>query len=421
MTNEEMARMLDEAVELIEQVRTNLVDDTPPPEPETEGVKTVAEFDAAMAAGEEEIYCDVSLVYDKPLKLVRSVNIVHQLGHAEQVSETDALPLFTKGIVIEADNCTLKGLRVRDSALDDIVYCKTGIFNTLISQCHIQGDATSGNKRGIYMNSSGLVARCWIDGIKRVGQDTQAILVTAMAGEGLTIDDCFLAGAAQSFMAGGEDHSEALKPRGILISNCTLTKTTDMYSASPNWQRKCALELKNIRGFKMENCDLSGAGISQGQGGYLMVFTPRNQNGRDASSCVEDVEIVNCTGDMASGIATFLGTDTEHPSGPLRNLVIENFTATNLDPKGPTGGNARVFLFQRGPQEVYIKNISVTGKNLKAIAYFDGNQPPTRTSLISWRYPGGTPYTWHNPNGDSLASLQKYAPDMVLEDLEAHA
>lgn len=420
MTNDEMREKLLQIGILAGEVRQAI-----PPDPPPEQLPWLAwdekSFDEGLASDNLEIRCDPALVYTKPLTIRRQVKIIiKKLPHADRVKPSDVLPWFQRGITIAADACSLVGLKATDDNLDDIIVCKTGIKHTILSQLLIQGDPVQGNKRGIYANTNGNIDKCYIDGIKRVGQDSQAIFVSGMAEAGLWIDDCFLAAAGMSFMSGGEDMPATLKPRDIIMTNCDLVKTPGMYDKAPggqNWQRKCSIEFKNIKGFTGRNIHFAGAGIAEGQGGYLIDATVRNQNGGDPTASIENVYIGDCDGTQASGIATFLGQDNVHPSGKLRNFVIENFTAVNLDPKGITGGHARVFFFDKVPENVQLLNIAVTGNNLKAMGYFEGNVPPIGMKLIGLRYPKGMPYEWHNVLGNSLATLKQYAPDIVIQDV----
>jgi hypothetical protein len=421
MTNDEMRQKLDEAIQLITEVRDEIPNGTPTP-PEPAVVFTPEELDEELAGTADTILISNDLVYPKILKITRSVELrAQEIAFAGRASPNDILPKFTAGMLVSADNTLFAGLHFSDVVSDDIVFCQTGIKNTAFSQCCIMGDPVRGNKRGIYMNTSGYIDRCYIDNIKKVGQDTQAVFVSGMAEPGLLISDCYLSGAGQSFMAGGEDQNPDLKPRSIRIINCDLVKNPNYYDTDPVtgklWQRKCSLELKNVAGFDMSNCHLEGAGIAEGQGGYLIVLTPRNQSGKDPTASVENALIEDCTGAIAGGCVTMLGTDSEHPSGMLQNIVIKKFAFSMIDPKGITGGHGRCFFFRNGPRNITIEGIVVSGANLKSIGYFDGSTPPTGLVLDDWRYPDKTPYTWHNIYGDTLASLQKYVPDAQLTNL----
>lgn len=418
LTNDEMRRRLFLAVQEIETVRASIPPDVVVEQPWLAWDEK--SFDEGMASGNSEIRCEPTMIYTKPLTIKRPIEIfIKDLPHGDRVKPEDKLPWFTRGITIASDACSLGGLKVTDDNLDDIVVCKTGIKHTILSQLLILGDVNQGNKRGIYANTNGSISKCYIDGIKRVGQDTQAIIVTGMAEPGLEIDDCFLSGAGQSFMAGGEDQPAAMKPREIKLTNSDLIKSPQMYDPAPGglkWQRKCSLELKNVDSFIGKNLVLAGAGIAEGQGGYLMVFTPRNQGGGDPTACVKNVLIQHCSGGDASGVLSLLGRDNNFESGISDNIEVNDFQAMSLDPKGRTGGHARVFFIDKAPNNVRFIGWDITGKNLKAIGYFEGSAPPTGMVLSNIKHPDVT-YDWHNPVGITLESLRKYAPDIVISNI----
>lgn len=74
-----------------------------------------------------------------------------------------------------------------------------------IDRCLVRGDPFKGQKRGIYLNGRYLtVINSWIDTIFGVGQDAQAI--ACLNGDGpYHIENCFLEGAAETFLTGGAD------------------------------------------------------------------------------------------------------------------------------------------------------------------------------------------------------------------------
>jgi hypothetical protein len=98
-------------------------------------------------------------------------------------------------------------------------------------------------------------------------------------------------------------------------------------SKNPAWyaqhvQIKNAFELKCAINVKLTNSILEYAGTSAGQGAYLIVLTPRNQDGGAPWSTVQNVLIENCIGRYAGGVAQFLGRDDGNESDVL-GVVIQ--------------------------------------------------------------------------------------------------
>jgi hypothetical protein len=166
-----------------------------------------------------------------------------------------------------------------------------------------------------------------------------------MPGGGMTVDDCYIAGASQSILFGGADSAtQSSMPHDIVIMNSTLTKDPAWYAAG--YVIKVALEFKACVNCDVHDCILEYAGTSEGQGGYLIDATVRNQDGNAAWSTVTNVTVRSCTGGHAAGIVSILGTDNVHPSGLMDGFSLTNCSFTNIDPTGITGGAGRIYLIR---------------------------------------------------------------------------
>jgi hypothetical protein len=313
---------------------------------------------------------------------------------------------------------TVRGVEVRNTNTQADVVVVSGA-RTHLTGVRILGDSLLGGKRGVhYSGAAGELRGLYVDDIFRLDQDTQAIYSDSMGPGGLLIDDCYLSAAGETIMFGGGDCPADRIPRGIRVSNSTLTKNpawTVLLAPGRHVQFvKNALELKNATDVIVEDCVLEYAGSSGQQGAYSIVLTPRNQGGTAPWSTVQDVIIRRCTGRYASGAVSIVGDDNLHPSGRLTNVRLENLTFTDLD--GPAfGGMGRIVYINRGPVDVTIDRLTASGTNLKSIVYFDETRPPTRLTLRHFTVPSGLRYPYHNLYGDTLGSVQLYAPDAVLE------
>jgi hypothetical protein len=390
-----------------------------PPAVDVTPITTPEEFDDTLAAAPDGAILTLatSFVYPRALTLTKPVTLQSET-HAEaqgRIALDEPAPSFALGIVALVDGHALLGLELRGVNTIGIMGGRGATWD----RCRLLGDPVEGAHRGIeWRGSQGKITRCYIDDVFRPTQDCQAIAAFD-SGAGLLIEDCYLSAAAQAIMFGGADPATVAGiPTGIYIHNCDLVKKAAWYGVQ---QIKCAIEFKNAIDVKVEGCRLSGAGTSQGQGGYLIVATVRNQNGKAPWSCITNIEIAHCTGDTASGIANFLGTDNNYPSGRLDGFHIHDCTFTEIDGKFPAfkPGQGRLFLFDRSPANVALDNITVDGVNLSALGYFCGKPSPTGfraggmhlpTSKYGWKIDGG-----EAGGGQGHDDLMVYMPDAQLD------
>ncbi len=378
-------------------------------------IKTEDELRVAIAKAQpfDTLLLHAGLVYGSPLTLEKPVILTSEVVGGLRMTRDEPAPQFVAGLRCTSDDVTLEGLEVRHTnPLTDIVVNSGARFT--MDRCRVLGDPVTGGKRGIAANGDGaqVFTRCYVADIKGVGQDTQAICAWD-CGAGIEILDCYLEAAGQSVMFGGADSLSELRiPRGVRITNSTLTKNPDWFGQG--WQIKCALEFKSCIDAIVDTCVLEYGGTSQGQGAYLVVATPRNQGGKAPWSTVQVVDIKHCTGGHAAGILNVLGSDNNNPSGPVDGFVMDSCTFTDIDPKGVTLGAGRLFMFDRAAKNVALTNITVTGQNLAALGYFDGAAPTglvlggmvLPASKYGWKIDGG---------GSGRKALLAYAPDAQLD------
>lgn len=383
----------------------------PPPIPI---VGTPAAFDAALVAVSPGgvVKLARTFVYPNALTISKPVIILSEVEGSGRMTKDEQAPSFKGGLWITGDDVTVKGVEMRQTnVLNDIVVLSA--MRTTLDRCRIMGDPVGGAKRGVAANGGATkITRCYMDDIFQPAQDSQAICAWNTVAPGLIVDDCFLSAAAETVMFGGADPvSEARTPQSISITNSTLTK-------NPAWigkqQVKCCLEFKNVKDVVVDGCVLEYAGTNQGQGGFLIDATVRNQGGTAPYSCIKNVLVKNCTGGFAAGIVNILGSDNNSPSGIVDGLTIRDCHFKNIDKLGITGGSGRLFQFDRAPKNVTLQNIVVEGQNLSAWGYFTAPAPVALT-MGGMTLPPST-YKWKiDAGGMGRAALLVLMPDATLD------
>jgi len=420
-----------------------IIDEARPPAPPQPVVITTPEqLDAAILAAVpgDALLLDPSLVYPAPFTLTKPLSLQSTTWKnrlAQQMTIDEPAPRFLNGVTAMVDSHQFCGIEIRHSDPTKTIGLMGGSLSSW-NRVRVLGDEKRYGKRGIdFRGGDGLISDCYVDYIAQAGQDTQAIYSQEMLPSGgLLVSDSYLCAAGQAIMFGGGDPKAAEGiPSRVMVTGCILTKRPEWLTLVKDstgrdthvMQVKCSLELKNVIGCQVSNLDIRiPAGISDGQGGYVFVITPRNQNGTRPESTVRDVVIDGFTViGGGSGILTILGNDNNHPSGTATNITIKNghvgpldYTAYGKDGKGNWNASGRVFTFDRAPATVTLDSIEAHG-TIRAAGYFSGVLPPTRLTLSNitvpkssygWKIDGGT-----GKGGQGRAALLNYMPDAVLD------
>jgi hypothetical protein len=241
----------------------------------------------------------------------------------------------------------------------------------IVDRCTLRGDPTVGAHRGIMVNGDGaLILQCHVDQIFDIGRDTQAI--SGWDGtRNIVIEDCYLSAAGETVMFGGADSTSPERiPTAITILNSTLTKDPAWFSQGK--QIKNALELKACIDFEMTDCVLEYGGISEGQGGYVILLSVRNQDGTAPWSTVQHVLIARCHARYGASGIKITGRDDGQASIPLDDVVLNEVAFTDMDPQGLSGGgDGRGVCFVAAPDGVTLQNITLAGTNMGTSCYMD--------------------------------------------------
>src|SRR5262245_18004200 len=228
----------------------------------------------------------------------------------------------------------------------------------IFDRCFIHGDPVTGGKHGVGFNGASLaVIDSYLSDWKGAGQDTQAI--AGWNGPGpFKIVNNYLEAAGENIMFGGADAKiTGLVPSDIEISGNYFFKPLSWKVGDPgyagtHWTVKNLLELKNARRVLitenlLENCWVDG------QVGFAVVFTVRNQDGTNPWAVVSDVTFTrNVIRNTANGI-TMLGYDDLHPSQYAKRLLLQHNLLYGIG-SNPSNGDGIAFQIISGYQDVKI-------------------------------------------------------------------
>jgi hypothetical protein len=283
----------------------------------------------------------------------------------------------------------------------------------------IRGDETSGQRRGIALNSASTTIRdSHISGIGARGQDSQAICGWNGPGPFL-IENNYLEAAAENIMFGGADPSApGLVPSDIIIRGNHMSKPPE-WRDGPRavWVVKNLLELKNARRVLIENNVLERTWRS-GQTGNAILFTVRNQDGRAPWSVVEDVTFQYNIVRHAGGGFSILGRDYTHPSEQTNRLRIRHNLFYDIDGK-KWGGSGRFVLIGAAPRDIVFDHNTVLQSN--AVLYIHGlakdpsNVVPQFSFTNNVVRHGDYGIIGERGGGMGRPSIERYFPGGVVE------
>jgi hypothetical protein len=94
------------------------------------------------------------------------------------------------------------------------------------------------------------------------------------------------------------------------------------------------------------------------QSGYAIVFTPRNQDGSAPWSRVDHVRFTNNVVRHVAGVFNMLGTDNLHPSGPGRDIVVDDNLFVDVN-SGTWGGRGDFLQLGDGVRDVHIERNTI--------------------------------------------------------------
>lgn len=191
----------------------------------------------------------------------------------------------------------------------------------VMDRCFIHGDKDTGVKRCVALNSAATeITNSYISDCKSKTQDAQAVCGWNGAGP-FVISNNYLEGSGENVLFGGADASiPNLVPSDIEIKRNHFSKPRAWKGI---WFVKNLLELKNAQRVRIDG-NLFENNWEDQQKGHAILFTPRNQGGKNPWAIVQDVEFTNnVMRDVTAGIS-LLGEDDINRSRPTNRITIKN-------------------------------------------------------------------------------------------------
>ncbi len=247
-----------------------------------------------------------------------------------------------------AHNVRLIGIEVTNTAssVSTLSYCGYdyvgGVYASSLAQlpsyitydrCYFHGQTTGNIVRGAEFDPTyGAIIDCYFSDFHHTGSDAQAFYAFTSPGP-FKIDNNYLSATGENVMFGGADTQITnVTPSDITFTNNYCKKPLTWYLAHPssdgtNWVIKNLFELKHAQRILIDGNVFDGC-WPQGQTGYAILFTPRNQSGTNPWAVVKDVTFTNnVVRNTLSGI-NLLTSDNPFNGGgyseALDRIKIEN-------------------------------------------------------------------------------------------------
>jgi len=149
---------------------------------------------------------------------------------------------------------------------------------------------------------------------------------------------------------------------------------------------KNTFELKNAKNVLIEDNEINYSWGGHGQDGYILMFTPRNQNGHVPESGVQNVTFRNNRCMYGAGAINLMGDDNNYQSLRTMHVLIEDNVFDVIDPKLYTGTN-KLVMISRGPESVTINRNEFKGANIGSIIYFSGSPKCKQLVVTGNKFP----------------------------------
>jgi hypothetical protein len=267
-----------------------------------------------------------------------------------------------------------------------LVYLEAPGGNTSLAQvptdlvfdrCYIHGTPTGNIRRGILLNSARTaVVDSYLSDFHEVGADSQAL--AAWNGPGpFKIVNNYLEGSGENILFGGADPMiPNLVPSDIEVRRNYLFKPLTWMAGSGSfagihWSVKNLLELKNAQRIVIDGNVLEN-NWTDGQNGYGVLFTPRNQDGTAPWSTVRDVTFTNNIVRRSGGGVNMMGADYNYPSQPTQRILVQNNLFDDISTTTWNGTGTFFQIMDGGSDVVVNHNTVLQSANVITATYSSG-------------------------------------------------
>jgi hypothetical protein len=267
--------------------------------------------------------------------------------------------------------------------------------NIILDRVYIHGHGKLNLSRCVNLNGAhNAVIDSYLSECHGKGYDTQAILSYNGTGPFKIVNN-YLEGAGENIMFGGADTRIPNNvPSDIEIRGNHLFKPLLWKGV---WTVKNSLELKNARRVLITGNVLEN-NWGDAQIGFSVLFTPRNQNGTNPWTAVQDVTFeFNVIRNSAHGI-NILGADDIHPSQTTKRITIRN----NLIEQ-----SGRAFQLNGGVDLVIINN-TIPDPTASHVGVLYGD--PVEGFVYRDNVSAFGRWGIHSDVGSGTAALEHYAP-----------
>jgi len=285
----------------------------------------------------------------------------------------------------------------------------------IIDRCYIHGNSDVNLRRAIALNCAATaIIDSVIADVHENGADSQAICGWNGPGPFKIVNN-YLEASGENVMFGGADPNiKELVPADIEFrgNHCSKPLSWMRQHSSyggKHWSVKNLFELKNARRVLIDG-NLMENNWVDGQSGFAVQFTVRNQEGTAPWSVVEDITFIsNIVRHTAAGI-NLLGHDDNYPSAQARRVLVRN----NLfeDVGGKTWGNNGRFLQITDTEDVVVDHNTVFNTGNVITAYGKPSRGFVFTNNI-------VPHNEYGVMGDGASvgnsTLDKYFPGRVFK------
>lgn len=329
-------------------------------------------------------------------------------------------PLVRSQLFVDSANVTVVGLEIGGADVNDVVICSQLASSVVFDGILVKGSPVTGAKRGIALNCANAVVRnSRIENIWRRGQDSTGIGIWDSPGP-ITLEHNWIDACSINILIGGVDPSvDGLVPTDITVFDNDLVKSESYRTAGCNV--KNLFELKNARNVRVLGNRMKGS-WTDGQQGYGVVLTVRNQDGRCPWCTLENIQIIgNQISDVGAGF-NILGLDNIiNPRTGVLNASVraKDFLIENNDLvlcSALFSGAGRTFYINNGPDTLHLVNNRVTrcaaGGSVNSFLYFD-HLAHQLTGLVvqgNLFQEGSYGIFGQGASGIGLAALTAYAP-----------